>query len=235
MKCNSERFSPRRGLSLGLGSTAAFGQTLVYCSEGSPEGFDPALYTAGTTFDASSQAMYDRLTDFETGTTNVIPGLAESWTASEDGLVYTFNLRKGVKFHSNDMFTPSRDFNADDVLFTFERQLLDDHPYHTVSGGTWEYFDGMGMPGLIASIEKIDDHTVRIALNHPEAPFVSNMAMDFASILSAEYADAMMAAGTPEMVNQAPSGRERSSSSRIRRTPSFATALMTSTGEKANP
>ena len=194
------------GLFLGLSSAAAFGQTLVYCSEGSPEGFDPALYTAGTTFDASSQAMYDRLTDFETGTTNVVPGLAESWTSSEDGLVYTFNLRKGVKFHSNDMFAPSRDFNADDVVFTFERQRRDDHPYHTVSGGTWEYFDGMGMPGLVASIEKVDDYTVKFVLNHPEAPFVSNMAMDFASILSAEYADAMMAAGTPEMLNQAPIG-----------------------------
>ena len=194
------------GLYLGLGAAAAFGQTLVYCSEGSPEGFDPALYTAGTTFDASSQAIYDRLTDFETGTTNVVPGLAESWTASEDGLEYVFHLRKGVQFHSNDMFTPSRDFNADDVIFTFERQRLEDHPYHTVSGGTWEYFEGMGMPGLIASIEKVDDYTVKIMLNRPEAPFVSNMAMDFASILSAEYADAMMAAGTPEMVNQAPIG-----------------------------
>ncbi len=194
------------GLFLGLSSAATFGQTLVYCSEGSPEGFDPALYTAGTTFDASSQAMYDRLTDFETGTTNVVPGLAESWTSSEDGLVYTFNLRRGVKFHSNDMFAPSRDFNADDVVFTFERQRQDDHPYHTVSGGTWEYFDGMGMPGLVASIEKVDDYTVKFVLNHPEAPFVSNMAMDFASILSAEYADAMMAAGTPEMLNQAPIG-----------------------------
>ena len=116
---------------MGFGTLAASGQTLVYCSEGSPEGFDPALYTSGTTFDASSQAIYDRLTDFETGTTNVTPGLAESWTASEDGLEYTFMLRKGVKFHSNEMFTPSRDFNADDVIFTFERQRVDDHPYNT--------------------------------------------------------------------------------------------------------
>ncbi len=194
------------GLFAGLGAVAASGQTLVYCSEGSPEGFDPALHTAGTTFDASSQAVYDRLMDFETGTTNVIPGLAESWTASEDGLEYTFRLRKGVSFHSNDSFTPSREFNADDVIFTFERQRLEDHPYHTVSGGTWKYFDGMGMPALVAAVERLDDHTVRFVLNRPEAPFVSNMAMDFASILSAEYADAMLAAGTPEMLNQAPIG-----------------------------
>ena len=52
---------------------AIAGGTLVYCSEGSPEGFDPALFTAGTTFDASSHPIYNRLLEFETGTTNVIP------------------------------------------------------------------------------------------------------------------------------------------------------------------
>lgn len=181
-------------------------KTLVYCSEGSPEGFDPALYTAGTTFDASAQPVYNRLTEFETGTTNIIPGLAERWEASANGLEYTFYLRQGVSFHSNRNFTPSRNFNADDVIFSFERQRLDTHPYHKVSGGTWEYFGGMSMPDLIKSVEKVNDYTVKFVLNRPEAPFVANMAMDFASILSAEYADAMMKAGTPEMLNQEPIG-----------------------------
>lgn len=189
-----------------LGASSLAAQTLVYCSEGSPEGFDPALYTSGTTFDAASHTIYNGLAQFETGTTNVVPGLAESWSASEDGLEYTFNLRRGVQFHSNDMFTPTRDFNADDVIFSFERQRLDDHPYHSVSGGTWEYFQGMSMPDLISSVEKVDDYTVKFVLTRPEAPFIANMAMDFASILSAEYADAMLEAGTPEMLNQAPIG-----------------------------
>lgn len=187
-------------------ASAATAKTLVYCSEGSPEGFDPALYTSGTTFDASSHPIYNRLVEFETGTTNVIPGLAESWEVSEDGLEYIFNLRKGVKLHSNDQFMPTRDFNADDVVFSFERQLLADHPYNQVSGGSWEYFQGMSMPDLLKEIVKIDDHTVKFVLTRPEAPMVANLAMDFASILSAEYADAMLAADTPEMLNQAPIG-----------------------------
>src|ERR1700712_5446774 len=70
--------------------------TLIYCSEGSPEGFDPARYTAGTTYNASSQPIFNRLVDFESGGTKVIPSLAEKWTISSDGLTYTFNLRKGV-------------------------------------------------------------------------------------------------------------------------------------------
>jgi dipeptide transport system substrate-binding protein len=181
-------------------------KTLVYCSEGSPEGFVPALYTAGTTFDASGRQIYNRLVEFEPGTTNIQPALAESWTVSDDGLEYTFNLRRDVAFHTTDWFTPSRPFNADDVIFTFERQWKPDHPYHNVSGGTYEYFNSMGLQDLLKSIEKVDDYTVKFVLNQPEAPFIANMGMDFASILSAEYAEQMMAAGTPEQVDLQPVG-----------------------------
>jgi len=201
------RYQLATGLVLAaLAAGSAGAKTLVYCSEGSPEGFDPALYTSGTTFDASSHPVYNRLVEFVTGTTEVVPGLAESWETSEDGLEYTFHLRKGVKFHSSDKFTPTRDFNADDVIFSFERQWKEDNPYNKVSGGTWEYFNGMSMQDLLKSIEKVDDYTVKFVLNRPEAPMIANLAMDFASIQSKEYADAMLAAGTPEMLNQEPIG-----------------------------
>lgn len=201
----------RTTLATGLVLTALLGgaasaKTLVYCSEGSPEGFDPALYTSGTTFDASSHPVFNRLAEFVTGTTEVEPALAESWEASEDGLEYTFKLRKGVKFHTSEKFTPTRDFNADDVIFSFERQWKEDNPYFKVSGGTWEYFNGMSMADLLKSIEKVDDYTVKFVLNRPEAPFIANIAMDFASIQSKEYADALVAAGTPELLNQEPIG-----------------------------
>ncbi len=190
---------------LALGGVAE-AKTLVYCSEGSPEGFNPSLYTSGTTFDASSRQLFNRLVEFERGSTRIVPALAESWDVSDDGLTYTFNLRSGVKFHANDDFTPSRDFNADDVIYSFERQRDPNHPFHKVSGGDYEYFNAMDMPGLLESVEKVDDSTVRFTLTRPEAPFIANMAMDFASILSAEHADAMSAAGTPEKVDLAPVG-----------------------------
>lgn len=188
-------------------SGAASAKTLVYCSEGSPEGFDPALYTAGTTFDASSKPVYNRLVQFEPGTTKTVPGLAESWEVSDDGLEVTFKLREGVKFHTTDFFTPSRDFNADDVLFSFNRQYSKDHPYNAyVEGASWEYFNGMSMPDLIKSIDKVDDYTVKFVLNRPEAPFIANLAMDFASIFSKEYADQLAEAGTMSDLNQKPVG-----------------------------
>ncbi len=183
---------------LALTAGAVSAQTLVYCSEASPEGFDAALYTSGTTFDASSHTVYNQLVEFETGTTEVRPGLAESWEASDDGMTYTFKLRPGVKFHSNDVFTPTRDFNAEDVVYTFMRQIETE--------GTWEYFQGMGMPDLLESVTALDDLTVQFKLTRPEAPFIANLAMDFASIVSKEYADAMAAAGTPENINQKPIG-----------------------------
>ncbi|SDR46871.1 ABC transporter substrate-binding protein [Pseudovibrio sp. Tun.PSC04-5.I4] len=173
-------------------ATLGMAKTLVYCSEGSPEGFTPALYTAGTTFDASSKNIFNRLIEFERGTTNVVPGLAESWEVSEDGKKYTFHLRKGVKFHTTNKFAPSRDFNADDVIFSFDRQSNKENPYHSVSGGTYEYFNSMSMPTLIKDIVKVDDYTVKFVLSRPEAPMIANLAMDFASIHSAEYADKMM-------------------------------------------
>ena len=62
-----------------------------------------------------------------------MPGLAESWEVSEDGLQVTFNLREGVQFQDTAYFTPTRDFNADDVLFTFQRQGDPDHPFNQAS------------------------------------------------------------------------------------------------------
>lgn len=85
---------------LTVSSTVA-AKTLVYCSEGSPENFNPQLYTSGTSVDASAVPVYNRLVDFKPGTTELVPSLAESWEVSEDGKIYTFHLRKGVKFHSN--------------------------------------------------------------------------------------------------------------------------------------
>lgn len=191
---------------LALSSTGFAQDTLVYCSEGSPEGFDPALYTAGTTFDASSRQVYNRLVEYEQGTTVIAPALAESYDISDDGLEYTFKLRAGVKFHSTAYFTPTRDLSAADVVFSFERQRVAENAYHDVSGGTWEQFSSMSMPDLIESVEAIDDLTVKFTLTRPEAPMIANLGMDFASIVSEEYALVLLEAGTPEKLNQQPVG-----------------------------
>ena len=179
---------------------------LVFCSEGSPAGFDPAQYTAGTDFDASAETVFNRLTQFERGGTRVIPGLAQRWDIADDGKTYTFHLRPGVKFHSTDYFTPSREFDADDVLFTFERMLDKQQPFRKAYPTEFPYFTDMGMDTNIARIEKLDPMTVRFTLNQVDAAFIQNLAMSFASIQSAEYAEQLLAQGKPEQINQKPIG-----------------------------
>jgi dipeptide transport system substrate-binding protein len=188
-----------------LAIVPASAKTFVYCSEGSPENFYPGINTTGTSFDANGQ-IYSRIVDFERDSTKIVPDLAERWTVSDDGLVYTFFLRKGVKWHSNANFKPTRDMNADDVLFMIERQWKEDHPYFKVTSAHHANFGDMGMPKLLKSIEKVDDLTVKITLTHPEAPFLPDLAMQYAGVQSKEYADAMLKAGTPEKVDQEPIG-----------------------------
>src|ERR1700726_1391790 len=180
-------------------------KTLVFCSEGSPENFYPAINTTGTSFDANSQ-IYSRIVDFERGGTTIVPGLAERWDISSDGTVYTFHFRKGAKWQSNRLFKPTRDFNADDVIFSIERQWKENHPYFNVTSSNHSYFNDMGLATLLKTVEKVDDNTVRITLNKAEAPFLSDLAMEYAGVQSKEYADAMMKAGTPEKIDQEPIG-----------------------------
>ncbi len=220
------------GLSLVAMTVAASVQakTLVYCSEGSPEGFNPQLFTSGTTYDASSVPIYNRLVEFKTGTTEVIPGLAEKWEVSADGKTYTFHLRQGVKWQDNKDFKPTRDLNADDVVFSFDRQKNTNNPYHKVSGGSYEYFEGMGLPDLISEVKKVDDNTVQFVLTRPEAPFLADLAMDFASILSKEYADNMLKAGTPEKWISILSVPAHSSCCNTRKIPAFCIKPSRATG-----
>jgi dipeptide transport system substrate-binding protein len=195
------------GAGLLAGAPSALAATnLVFCSEGSPAGFDPGQYTTGTDFDASAETMFNRLTQFERGGTKVIPGLATSWEVSDDGKTYTFHLREGVKFHTTDYFKPTRAFNADDVLFTFNRMLDKNHPFRKAYPTEFPYFTDMGMDKNIAKVEKVDDHTVRFALNEVDAAFIQNLAMSFASIQSAEYADHLLKQGKAADINQKPIG-----------------------------
>ena len=180
--------------------------TLVYCSEASPAGFDPSQYTSGTDFDASAETVFNRLTQFKRGGTEVEPGLATSWDVSPDGLTYTFHLREGVKFHTTDYFTPTRDFNADDVLFTFQRLLDPEHPFRKAYPSESPYFTDMGLNTNIKSVSKQDEHTVVFTLNTVDAAFVQNLAMSFASVQSAEYADQLLKQGKAADINQKPIG-----------------------------
>ncbi|MBT3586383.1 MAG: ABC transporter substrate-binding protein [Halobacteriovoraceae bacterium] len=181
-------------------------KTFVYCSEGSPSAFNPQVTTDGTSNNASAHTIYETLVDFKYGSTKLTPALAKSWTISKDRKSYTFNLRKGVKFHKTKFFTPTREFNSDDVVFSLNRMRDKKHAYHKVNGGHYEYWNGMDMGNLVKSVEKIGQYKVKITLTRPEAPFLANTAMSFMSILSKEYADHLTKIGKQGNIDNFPVG-----------------------------
>jgi dipeptide transport system substrate-binding protein len=190
---------------LWIPSSSFAAKTFIYCSEGSPSSFNPQLVTDAPS-NVVANALYNRLVEFEPGISGIVPRLVESWTISKDSLEYTFKLRKDVKFHKTPYFTPTRNLNADDVLFSVNRQRLSSHPYYQVSGGGYEYFKSMGMDQTIKDLQKIDDYTIKFLLNKADASFLANLAMEFSSILSSEYADKLIAAKTPQLLDVEPVG-----------------------------
>lgn len=179
---------------------------LVYCSEGSPESFNPQLVTSGTTIDAISQQLYDRLLEIDAQSGELKPALASSWQVSEDGRVYHFTLQPGVQFHQTEYFTPSRQLTSEDVVFTFNRIMQTNHPYHYQGGGNYPFFQSVDWAGLVSSVNAETPLRVRFELNRPDSSFLSNLATDFAAILSAEYAKQLLQQGTPERIDSHPIG-----------------------------
>jgi cationic peptide transport system substrate-binding protein len=179
---------------------------MTFCSESNPGSFNPQLDTSSTTADASAHQIYDRLLEFNPSNGLIEPGLASSWLVSEDGLTYTFQLRRGVQFHTTPYFTPTRTFNADDVIFSIDRWRNSFHPYHDVGGGNYPYFDSLNLSERIKSVERINGYRVEITLYIPDSSFLANLATDFSVILSEEYAITLMADGRPADLDRFPIG-----------------------------
>lgn len=182
-----------------------FCETLIYCSEASPDYFNPQMSLSGAAFDASN-LLYSRLIEFDLEGNKLIPGLAKKWTVSKDKKTYTFHLRKNVLFYPRGKFKASRPFNADDVLFSFNRQKNKSHPFYSVNGGGYKFFHSLDLQNQIVEIKKIDDHTVQFVLKKPLGLFPKFMAMEFAVILSKEYGDFLLKKKQAEKIDFEPVG-----------------------------
>tara|TARA_R110002072_G_scaffold70452_1_gene170018 strand:+ start:570 stop:2210 length:1641 start_codon:yes stop_codon:yes gene_type:complete len=133
------------------------------------------------------KSLYDGLMDYEPGTTELRPGLAESYEISDDGMVFTFKLRDGVQFHNGRVMT------ADDVKFSLDRVTnpKTQSPgagffgsiagYEAISSGETESLSG---------VKVIDDQTVEITLSRPDATFLHVMGLNFASVVAKEAVEA---------------------------------------------
>ncbi len=158
------------------GGTFRFGQS------GDPTVLDPWNVTDGNSLLITRQ-IFESLVDYEPTGFKIVPKLAEKWTASADGKTWTFDLRKGVKFHDG------TDFNAEAVVFNFDRGRLakgqyrgkpigDEYAYY---GDMWNGFDN---DSIITKIEAKDPYTVVFTLKTAFGPFLANMAMPPFAIIS---------------------------------------------------
>ena len=148
-----------------------------------PETLDVQLTTDTYTVPLN---CFDRLVETETvdGAAQIVPGLADSWEISEDGLTYTFHLHEGVTFHNGDPLT------ADDVVYTVNRMMAPEtlakntDIYYGIVAGAADYYDAAAES--VSGVEALDDLTVRFTLETPYAPFLSCLATPGASIFNRE-------------------------------------------------
>ncbi|CCD29119.1 Extracellular solute-binding protein family 5 precursor (putative dipeptide ABC transporter) [Candidatus Glomeribacter gigasporarum BEG34] len=196
------------GLSSLNAALAGKGRTLVYCSEGAPAGFDVAQYASSTDYTASGGTIYNQLVQYERGTTKLGPALAKRWKISPDGRVYTFILRHGVKFHTTPWFTPSREFNAKDVVFTFRRMLDPDMPFRKAYPSEFPGAEFFGFDNIekVEAVGPPHSYTVRFTLKSASEPFLGSFAVPAASIYSAEYAGQLLKADKVPEIKQKPIG-----------------------------
>lgn len=136
-----------------------------------PPNLDPTAGAAAAIDEVVYTNVFEGLTRFASDGA-VVPGLAESWEISEDGLSYTFMLRDGVSFHDGTAMT------ADDVVFSLDRARAEGS-----TNAQAALFAG------IESVEAVDDTTVRVTLSAPDGAFTFKMAWGDAVIVAPESAE----------------------------------------------
>jgi peptide/nickel transport system substrate-binding protein/oligopeptide transport system substrate-binding protein len=158
-----------------------YGGTYNKSFDREPLTLDPALLT-DIYASSVAQQLFDGLVQFDADL-NVVPGIAKFWEASHDGLVWTFHLRQGVKFHHG------REVNADDFVYTFTRLL---HP-QTAAPRSWllERVQGAqqflaGAAERVEGLQALDAYTLQITLSQPYAPFISILGMAPTKVLPRE-------------------------------------------------
>ena len=180
---------------------------LTYCTHATGFSFNPQTADAGANMNVVTDQVYSKLFEIKNHSATLTPVLAQSYTISEDGREIIINLRKGVKFHRTPWFTPTRNFNAEDVVFSINRVLGHDTYLPTLEENAvtyqnpqyrifheqakkvrFPYFESIKLNQKIKSVTALDPYRVKIELFHPDSSILSHLASQYAIIFSQEYA-----------------------------------------------
>ena len=147
-----------------------------------------------------------RLIEFNQERTLLVPrsGCALGYFQRQKKIHFLF--KEKVSFSGRGKFKPSRYFNAEDVVWTFERQRNKEHPYYQVNGGGYKFFQSLDLHRLITQVNKVKDHEVEFHLSRPHPLFLTYLAMEFAVILSKEYGDFLTKGDKKEQMDFQPVG-----------------------------
>jgi peptide/nickel transport system substrate-binding protein len=160
-------------LALAAPAAAQPAGTLVVGLVAEPVNLDPAQVT-DLNSNRVGRRVVETLVTFPDESTQVVPGLAASWTISKDGLQYTFKLRSGIKFHDGTPLT------AEAVKFSIERQINPEHPAHKLGKYPFANF----FFGNVKAVEALSDERVAFLLKEPRASFLAILTAGAASIVS---------------------------------------------------
>jgi peptide/nickel transport system substrate-binding protein len=160
-------------------SSGAAPGTLLYAGAADPTYLDPILVSDGESFRVTKQ-IFEGLVDFRPGTTRIVPSLATSWSVSTNGLSYTFNLRRGVRFHDGTRF------NAAAVCANFNRWYNFTGPFQDASA-TYYYqqifygfrrneVQGLGTP-LYRSCRAAGQYRAIVTLRRRNGPFLPSLVL----------------------------------------------------------
>jgi ABC-type transport system substrate-binding protein len=194
--CGSGGGGSNAGGSSPASTTPVKGGTLTVTFQGEPTGLDPAIAWENESMSIERLTYQTFLTyasePGEAGT-ELVPDLAtevptgDNGGISADGLVYTFHLRKGVKFAP----PVSREVTAQDFKYSFERMLKEPLApatyFYTGVAGAQDFIDGKARD--VKGYKVVDDYTVQITIGAPDGAFLMAMTMPFTSVMSKEWVD----------------------------------------------
>lgn len=185
-------------------------ESLVYCTGVLGFSFNPQKADVGTNMNVVTEQIYDKLFEFDAKSNSLKPSLAERFSVSEDGKVITLNLRQKVAFHTTSWFTPTRYFNAEDVVFSLNRMIgyveelpaldfneaeraqFQQNQYYAyqfkANLAHYPYFESVALKNKIKKITMPNDYTVQIHLVEADNSVLAHLASQYAVILSKEYA-----------------------------------------------
>ncbi|WP_237362395.1 ABC transporter substrate-binding protein [Vibrio marisflavi] len=178
----------------------------VYCGLEGSNTFNPQLVDSGITSEALSPQLFDTLIKLDEKTYKPIPNVAKSWKVNKNGTEYIFHLNKGIQFQSTSWFSPSRELNAHDVVFSFKRIIDPNNTFHQVGGGLYPWFASIDFSDLVKDVKAISKDKVKFTLSRPDNSFLSNIATSFAVIHSKEYANQLELSDEKQMIDSKPIG-----------------------------